>query len=268
MDRSVFYEEVRESLFSGRLSQSQVDGMERLLNYAETHGIRHVDLAYILATSFHETGQRMVPVREGFASSDAAAIKAVTKLFNKGRIKKNYALPHPKTGKSYYGRGDVQLTWYDNYLRMSKITGLDLVNNPDLALDLKASSVILFKGMLEGHFTGKKLSDFLKEGVSIQQRAMNFDAARRVVNGTDKAVTIGGYAEKFYQALSKADYVVRQGIVLIPKPKPEVAVVPEEDAAVDNSWNWERIAKDIATHVDWADVANRVIKFILSKVFK
>lgn len=31
-------------------------------------------LAYMLATAFHETGSRMQPVRETFASSDAQAI--------------------------------------------------------------------------------------------------------------------------------------------------------------------------------------------------
>ncbi len=37
-------------------------------------------------------------------------------MFREG-ISKNYALPDPRTGLSYFGRGYVQLTWYDNYLK-------------------------------------------------------------------------------------------------------------------------------------------------------
>jgi hypothetical protein len=35
----------------------------------------------------------------------------------------------------YYGRGFVQLTWESNYRRVGDVLGVDLVGNPDLALD-------------------------------------------------------------------------------------------------------------------------------------
>jgi putative chitinase len=35
MDRAVFYDDIRNSLFNGRLSQGQVDGMEAILNFWE-----------------------------------------------------------------------------------------------------------------------------------------------------------------------------------------------------------------------------------------
>ena len=37
----------------------------------------------------------------------------------------------PATGQ-YYGRGFIQLTWKENYQVLGKLTGYDLVNNPDL----------------------------------------------------------------------------------------------------------------------------------------
>ena len=49
---------------------------------------------------------------------------------------------------------------------------------------------ILVIGCLKGMFTGKKLSDF-----------NTFASMRRVVNGTDKASLIAGYAESFLRAL-------------------------------------------------------------------
>lgn len=35
MDRKVFYDDVRNDLFDGKLSQAQVDGMEAILNFWE-----------------------------------------------------------------------------------------------------------------------------------------------------------------------------------------------------------------------------------------
>ena len=65
-------------------------------------------------------------------------------------------------GKEYWpyiGRGFVQLTWEDNYRKMSSMLGLiddrDLVDHPEMALDSLIASRIMFRGMAEGWFTGK-----------------------------------------------------------------------------------------------------------------
>ena len=199
LDRKRFFDAIRP-LFGG-LSQSQVDGINRLLEaflaYALVLDRRH--LAYILATSFHETGRRMQPVREGFAQTDAGARAAVANLFARGKISRNYALPN-KAGRSFYGRGDVQLTHEANYVRMGRLLGIDLAGNPDLALVASISARILIEGItrglsLKGDFTGKALEDY------IAGDRCDYVGARRTVNGTDRAETIAGYARKFEAAL-------------------------------------------------------------------
>lgn len=199
LDRKRFFDAIRP-LFKG-LSQSQVDGINRLLDAFLLHALvldrRH--LAYILATSLHETGRRMQPVREGFAKTDAGARAAVANLFARGKISRNYALPN-EAGRSFYGRGDVQLTHEDNYRRMGRLLGIDLADNPDLALVAAISARILIEGItrglsLKGDFTGRAIEDY------IAGNRCDYVGARRTVNGTDKAETIAGYARRFEAAL-------------------------------------------------------------------
>jgi len=188
MDRKKFFDSVRASLFGGHLTFNQVLGLNAILNEWEDRKL--VDkrwLAYILATVYHEVGGRMLPVREGFASSDAGARRVVAE--------RKYGVP--VGGRVYYGRGLVQLTWYDNYKKMGYLLGIDLVRNPDLALDLRYSVKILFEGMLKGLFTGKRLSDYM--GVNV-----DWVSARQIINRMDKAETIASYAKRFYVALQQA----------------------------------------------------------------
>ncbi len=195
-----FYTAVRRSLFGGSLTQAQVDGIDRLVSAFTLYGTgdrRH--LAYGLATSFHETGKRMEPVREGFAETDAGARAAVAKLFKAGKISANYALPNA-AGLSFYGRGDVQLTFERNYVEMGRLLGLPLAANPDLVLDPAVSARVMWEGLLRGasnrgDFTGKALEDY------IAGDRCDYVGARRTVNGTDRAEDIAGYARAFESAL-------------------------------------------------------------------
>lgn len=196
LDRKVFFAHIRKGPFPGRLTQRQVEGINDLLDEWERSGTndpRH--LAYTLATNFHETGAKMQPVREGFASSDAKARKKVSH--------RKYGKPAGPHGHVYYGRGDVQLTWYDNYVRMGKLLDLPLAENPDLALDSKTSKRILIEGMLRGasdrgDFTGKALEDYFNETTDDPW------GARKIVNGTDKAHLIAGYHDEFLEAVEAA----------------------------------------------------------------
>ena len=192
-----FFDTIRKPLYRGSLKQSQVDGLDLIVKDCRTAGLSLKQAAYVLATAHHETGGRMQSVREGFASTDKGAIAAVTKLFNKGRISTNYALPDPKTGKSYFGRGFVQLTWAANYKRLGERLNLPLYENPDLTLEPETSVRILVDGMKEGLFTGQKLDDYI---------GGDYRGARKIVNGTDKAALIAGYAEIFEDALEAIEY--------------------------------------------------------------
>jgi hypothetical protein len=184
MNREIFYKQVRSQLFSGRLAQGQVDGMEAILNEWEARELKdNRYLAYMLATAFHETAFTMQPIEE----------------YGKGR-KYSYGLPDKTTGKTYFGRGFVQLTWKRNYEAMGNIIKVDLVNNPEQALALKVATQVLFEGMLRGTFTPPKyykLADFFTEH-------SDWYNARKIINGLDRAEQIAGYGRRFYFALLEA----------------------------------------------------------------
>lgn len=138
-------------------------------------------LAYVLATAYHESAHTWNPsIRE----------------YGRGKGRK-YGMPHPKTGQVYYGRGLCQLTWYFNYDNFSKILGMDLRNNPDLALDPKNSVDIIMIGMRDGIFTGHKLNMHLDD-----DGYTDWIGARKIINGTDRASMIAGYAKALYKCLT------------------------------------------------------------------
>lgn len=206
MDLPTFYTYVRNSPFGGRLTQEQVNGTEELLAAWRTYGDGdNRKLAYILAGVFHETGGRMVPVREGFATTDAGARRAVKRLFDQGRIKTNYA--EPVNGVSYYGRGRIQNTWRDNYAKLSERFDVPLIDDPDLLIrDGAMDARVTVVGHMEGLWTGKKLSDYFNGNTSDPK------GARRIVNGTDKASLIATHYEAFLAAIKEAVKVTEAAI--------------------------------------------------------
>lgn len=179
INRIGFYSKVRQSVFNGKLVQSVVDGFETIFSEMESRAMSDNRwIAYILGTTYHESGHTMQPVAE----------------FGKGKGRK-YGVPDPISGKIYYGRGFSQITWKSNYEKFSSLLNVDLVHNPDLALDCKIATDILFEGMTKGIFTGKKLSDYFS---GIKEDWIN---ARRIINGIDCAELIAGYSKNFYVAL-------------------------------------------------------------------
>lgn len=203
LHRKTFFAHLRDSLFRGRFTQAQVDGINDFLDAWEevgTNDPRH--LAYAFATNYHETGGKMQPVREGFKATDKAARAYVQRQYgHKGR--NWYCWPAGPHGHVYYGRGDVQLTWLDNYRIMSDIFGVDFVKNPDRVLQGKWSKRILIEGMIrgvsaKGDFTGKSLEDYFNETTDDPINA------RRIVNGTDRSKLIAGYYEHALEAVETA----------------------------------------------------------------
>ena len=154
-DRTVYFDHVREDPFPGRMSQTQVDGQNAILTRWEDQWPVMTDprwLAYMLATTYHETAFTMWPIEE----------------FGKGQGHE-YGKIDPETGQAYYGRGFVQLTWQENYEKATDKLGLtghdDLVWHADRALDLKIASDVMFQGMSQGWFTGKKLQAFFSTAI-------------------------------------------------------------------------------------------------------
>jgi len=187
---AAFFDAMRP-VFGGSLTQDQVNGLLVILEAWGKAGSGNLrDLAYILATAKHETANTMQPVRETLAKTDAKAKELLTKAWKAGRlgsVKSDY------WSGGFFGRGYVQLTHKANYEKAGKKLGIDLVADPSKALIPEIAALILIRGMQEGWFTGKKLSDFPSDFVS----------SRAVVNGSDRAALIAGYAYAFLEGLEK-----------------------------------------------------------------
>lgn len=167
-------------MFGGTFSTKQVDSITAILNECGSQNVIDIaQIAYIFATAFHECynpnvkGSRLTPIQE-FGGLGYL-------------IRKAY---YP-----YFGRGFSQLTWEANYKKEGERMGLNLLSHPDLMLDIPTAANSHVWCMTHGTYTGKKLSDF------ISGAKVDFVGARRIVNGTDKAELIAGYANNFLVAL-------------------------------------------------------------------
>lgn len=201
MNYARFFSVIRPYMPRKRLTQKQVQGFEAIIDYCASLGMRRSQCAYILATAYHETAYRMYPVREGLASSNSGAIKAVTRLYEDGIIRTNYALPD-ENGLSYYGRGLVQLTWKDNYRKIGELLGVDLVNNPDLMLKTSVSVPALVLGMQRGLFRKGRDLSMLPSFPSDKE----WREARDIINGdvSKNGDLIAKHAKVFLYALQEA----------------------------------------------------------------
>jgi putative chitinase len=200
VNRADFYKTV--SLRLGPLSQSQVDGIETLLDAIDGQPLSWQ--AYMLATAWHETAQTMQPIKE--RGGDAY----FTRLYDVAGDRPKTCIAYGNTcagdGPKYCGRGYVMLTWKANYARADRelaqagiIKVCDLIANPDLAMRPDIAAFIMVRGMVEGWFSGKKLADYLPaQGVATKPQYVQ---ARRIINILDKANLIEGYAQAFERAL-------------------------------------------------------------------
>lgn len=144
---------------------------QAIIAEGKKRGVLRNQLAYILATGYWETGRTMKPVIE--MGGDKYL-----------RSKKYYP---------WYGRGYVQLTWKSNYNQYG-ITDADDALKPEVAMH------VLFDGMLEGKFTGRRLDRY------VNLKESNFASARQVVNKLDKYVEIAAIAKQYDADLKAAGY--------------------------------------------------------------
>lgn len=193
-NRAVFFDHVRGKLFGGfpgDKGRQQIAGLDALIDEWEHRGGGDIRwLAYMLATAFVETAHSMQPVREAYYLAG--------KVHDVEAWRKAHLRYYP-----WYGRGYVQLTWRNNYLKADKELRLGgaLIQSPDLALEPKIAADVMFEGMKGGWFTGKKLSDYIAGTRS------DYIGARRIINGSDRAVEIADHAGAF-EAAVRAGYAV------------------------------------------------------------
>lgn len=195
MDRAIFFATIRRK--SGApLTPSQVSGMGAILDIIAGSPLAWA--AYMLATAWHETNAKMIPVREAYWLSED--------------WRKRNLRYYP-----WYGRGYPQITWEANYIRADKelaAAGLikpgELLADLDIALLPTPAAFIMRKGMEDGWFTKSKdgkvynLARMLpKKGVATRDQYMQ---ARRIINGMDKADLVEDYAQWFERALRDAGY--------------------------------------------------------------
>ncbi|MBU0653733.1 MAG: hypothetical protein KJ914_01220 [Gammaproteobacteria bacterium] len=192
INTDVFLEEVKNSLFNGKLEQSQIDGLNLFIKEWKKQG--HDDfrwLAYMLATAYHESSIPSPYQESPIPYKDDEVMHTMQPTREPGLgVGKSY-------GEKYYGRGFVQLSWEQHYEKIGKEIGVDLIKNPDMALDSQIAVEIIFKGMIDGVFTGKSLKDYFNEN-------SDWYNARRILNGLERAAKIAEYAKNFNAALEKS----------------------------------------------------------------
>lgn len=182
INRANFFTAVRNTLFGGTLNQQQVNGMSIILDEWERRKMTDLrKLGAVFGNTKRETDSTMWPIEEyGHGTGQP------------------YGIPGT-TGKIYFGRGFVQLTWERNYKLMAKLLGIDIWHAPEKALDPPVAAAILFEGCFNadsgvGDFTGKSFDDYFTGTLT------DFVNSRRVINGTDHAAEIAILSEQFFFA--------------------------------------------------------------------
>ena len=193
MDYTKYIAYLRQNL---GISTSAVEGAKKITEHGRLSKVPINRMAYILATAYWESAKTMQPVKEAFWKDE-----------DWRRLNLRY---YP-----WYGRGLIQTTWEDNYRKIAVAMGLRptiFTDNPNLLLDWKYAIPALFVGMEKGIYTGKDLDDYidLLDEDDTKDYA-EYVAARRIVNGTDKASDIANIALKFERALKVAGYVGGRG---------------------------------------------------------
>ena len=165
----------------------------RIRAAAKKHALTIPQEAYVLATAYWETARTMQPVEEAYyLGSKASAYRRKLRYY------------------PWYGRGFVQLTWKDNYIKAGQKLGVDLVEDPTRAMIPDVAAEILVLGSKDGWFTGKGLSRYIGEKV-------DYINARRIINGTDKAKEIAAIARE-YEAALRAEPVAENPASSQPHP--------------------------------------------------
>ena len=155
-NRGRFFKEIRSNII-GSLNRSQVSNIDILLDFWERE-LPNVDadfsanwavksigwLAYVLATTYHETARTMRPIDEYGSDTYFARYDGRRDLGNTQR----------GDGARFHGRGFVQLTGRKNYRDLTRILRQfypncpDLTEFPEAAKIPKYAVIIIFYGII------------------------------------------------------------------------------------------------------------------------
>jgi hypothetical protein len=167
------------------------ENVEILVRTALEYGVTDTrQIAYILATAQHES-DNFRTAREYDGRGQA--------------LRLGYS-----GGADYYGRGYVQVTHDHRYDRMAEVLGDPRISrDPDIvARDPRIGGQTTVVGMVRGLYTGVGLDQFIND------HRKDYVGARAVVNGSDQATRIAGYAEAWEQSVQGVvERVTRDGIV-------------------------------------------------------
>ena len=198
INRRFFFDRARLTLFGGTLRARQVTGLTVILDLFEPAHAANDDrwLAYMLATAHHETDRTMWPIDEYGSDAYFERRYGPRPLGQNPRLARRLGNREPGDGARYHGRGFVQITGRANYRAMGARLNIDLEASPDRTKEPAIAAAIMWIGMTEGLFTGKKLADYFSPSRE------DWRGARRVINGVDKADLIADIAQRYYAAIS------------------------------------------------------------------
>lgn len=183
----IFFTEYRR-VFGAIKNQKTVEVLSSILiANDEVYKLPAEQLAYLLATAYHETGYDFVPKREY-----GTAQYFIKRYWTNIKVARRLGNDDSSEAVKYCGRGLVQITGETNYEKFG------IADNPDKALETETAVKIIFEGMIKGIFTGKKLGDYY------YKKVYNFVKARAIINGNDKALDIALHAENFMIVLNKS----------------------------------------------------------------
>lgn len=257
MNKAALYAALRlraSAMFGAPLSRQQVYGVEALLDEAQRRGVGLCHLAAMLAEAYHETGGAMQPIEENLNYSAKRLMQLWPARFPTLARAEPYANSPRKLanriyggrlgnvgaddGWLYRGRGLAQITGRTNYAKFG------LAATPDQASDMVTAVGILFDGMTDGLFTGKRLSDFdTAESRSEAATGYRYAASRAIINGDvrQNGPKIEAYGRAFEAALREAGYgrgnaqgrePAEQGVVVVLRPGKSEPVPEHESGSV------------------------------------
>ena len=248
MNRDTFFAHAKRAPFGASMKQAQKDGFSAILEEADRRGTSLHHLAAILAEAYHETGGAMQPVTENLNYSAKRltqvwpgrfpTLASAQPFANNPRKLANRVYGgrlgnvQDDDGWLYRGRGLAQITGRTNYAKFG------IAGAPEAASDMATAVRIIFDGMVDGLFTGKKLADYdYLVTTKPEVPGYRFYASRAIINGDVQAngTKIDAYGKAFEAALKAAGYAPRINAP-VPTPKPEQPEPTTPKPAAGGGW--------------------------------